>query len=95
MKYNNIIIFFREANEKYRTLLREVDSYKRSLEKESLKKDDLCKSANQLEQKKMNLQSSYDTVLIEFNNSKDEYSQLIQITEFEHLNLNQVLMVRI
>lgn len=74
-------------------LLMETNSYNRSAQKECHKNDDLMNLSNKLKQEQNNLQNSFKICLDKFNNLKDKYSKLMQMTEFQHQNLDQVLFV--
>lgn len=85
--------FFREVKNKYHTLLMEANSYKRSAQEQFHKNNDLQKLLYKLKENQNNLQNSLKTCLEKFNYLKDEYSKLIQITEFQNQNLDQVIFV--
>lgn len=86
-------VFFREAQNKYHTLLIEANSYKRSAQDEFHKNYDLHNLLSKLKREQNNLQNNFEMCLKKFNDLKDEFSKLIQITEFQHQNLNQVIIV--
>lgn len=93
--YKNIShsICFREAKNKYHTLLIEANSYKRSAYEETQKNYEFLDLLNKLKQEKNNLENSFKASLDKFSYLKDEHSKLIQITEFQLKNLDQVLFV--
>jgi hypothetical protein len=93
--YLYIIYIFRKAKDEHHALLVEANSYESNAQIESTRNIYLHNSSNELKLKQSDLQNSYYTLLDKFNRSKDEYSKLIQITNFEYLNLDQVLLVRI
>lgn len=84
---------FREAKNKFHTLLIEANSYNRSAQEEFHKNNDLINFSNKLKREQNNLENSYKICLDKINNLKDEYSKLMQMTEFQHQNLDQVLFV--
>jgi len=71
----------------------EANSYKRSAQDEFHKNKDLFNYLNKLKREQYNLQNNFKTNLDKFNSMKEEYSKLIQITEFQHQNLDQVTLV--
>jgi len=71
----------------------EANSYKRSAQDEFHKNKDLFNNLNKLKREQNNLQNNFKTCLDKFNCLKEEYSKLIQITSFQHQNLDQVLSV--
>lgn len=71
----------------------EANSYKRSVHEEYLKNEDFLSLLNKLKREKNNLQNNFKTCLDEVDNLKDEYSKLIQMTEFQNQNLDQVIIV--
>ncbi|XP_029345813.1 coiled-coil domain-containing protein 40-like [Acyrthosiphon pisum] len=83
---------FQEAKNKYHTLLMEANSYKRSAQDEFHKNKDLFNYLNKLKREQNNIQNNFKTCLDKFNGLKEEYSKLIQITEFQHQNLDQVTL---
>lgn len=85
--------FFREAQNKYHTLLMEANSYKRSVQDEFHKNYDLHNSSSKLKREQNNVQNCFKVCFNKFNGLKDEFSKLVQITEFQHQNLNQVIIV--
>jgi len=87
------IYIFREAKNKYQTLLIEANSYKRSAHDEFLKNKDLFNYLNKLKREQNSLQNNFQIYLDKFNCLKEEYSKLIQITEFQHQNLDQITLV--
>lgn len=74
-------------------LLMEANSYKRSAQEEFHKNNDLLNFINKLKQDQDHLNINFKVYLDKFNSLKDEYSKLIQITEFQHQNLDQVIFV--
>ncbi|XP_025204479.1 coiled-coil domain-containing protein 40-like [Melanaphis sacchari] len=82
-----------EAKNKYHTLLMEDNSYKRSVKEEFHKNKDLFNYLNKLKLEQNNLQNNFKTCLNKFNCLKEEYSKLIQMTEFQHQNLDQITSV--
>jgi len=95
MNLNKIyfLCIFREAKNKYQTLLIEANSYKRSAQDEFHKNKDLFNYLNKLTREQNNLQNNLKTYLDKLNCLKEEYSKLIQMTEFQHQNLDQVTLV--
>lgn len=91
--FTSSLAFFREAQNKYHALLIEANSYKRSAHDEFHKNYDLHNLLNKLKREQNNLQSSFNICLNKFSGFKDEFSKLVQITEFQHQNLNQVIIV--
>ncbi|XP_025411772.1 uncharacterized protein LOC112684452 [Sipha flava] len=89
-----IKIDFQKAKDEHHALLVEANSYESNAQIESTRNIYLHNSSNELKLKQSDLQNSYYTLLDKFNRSKDEYSKLIQITNFEYLNLDQVLLVQ-
>lgn len=71
----------------------EANSYKRSVQEESRKNDELINLLNKLKQEQFNSQNSFQSYLDKFNNFKDEYAKSVQIAEFQQKNLDQVLFV--
>lgn len=71
----------------------EANSYKRSAQDEFHKNNDLLNFINKLKREQDHLQNDFKIYLDKFNYLKDEYSKLIQITEFQHQNLDQVIFV--
>lgn len=71
----------------------EANSYKRSTQQEFQKNNDLIKLLYKLKQDQNNLQNKLKTCLDKLICMKDDYSKLIQITQFQHQNLNQVIFV--
>lgn len=84
---------FREAKNKYHTLLMEANSYKRSTQEEFYKNNDLLNIIHKLKREQKNNQNSFKTYLDKFSYLKNEYSKLLQITEFQNQNLDQVISV--
>lgn len=85
--------FFREAKNKYYTLLMEANSYKRSSQEQFHEHKNLHNYLNKLIREQNNLQNNFKMYLDKFNCLKEEHSKLIQITEFQHQNLDQVTLV--
>ncbi|XP_026805557.1 uncharacterized protein LOC113548720 [Rhopalosiphum maidis] len=81
-----------EAKNKYHTLLMEANSYKRSAKEEFRKNKDLFNYLNKLKREQNNLQNSFKTCLDKLNCLKEEYSKLIQMTEFQQQNLDQITL---
>lgn len=71
----------------------EANSYKRSAHEEYLKNEDFLSLLNKLKRDKNHLQNNFKTYLNEVNNLKDEHSKLMQMTEFQNQNLDQVIIV--
>lgn len=71
----------------------EANSYERSVIEEFHKNDDLKTSLDKLKREQIDLQNTFRTCLEKFNCMKDEYSKLIQITEFQYKNLDQITIV--
>jgi len=71
----------------------EANSYKRSAKEEFRKNKDLFNYLNKLKREQNNLQNSFKTCLDKLNCLKEEYSKLIQMTEFQHQNLDQITLV--
>lgn len=71
----------------------EANSYKRSVQDEFHKNYDLHNLLNKLKREQNNLQNSFKMCFNKFNGLKDEFSKLVQITEFQQQNLNQVIIV--
>lgn len=71
----------------------EANSYKRSVHEEFLKNEDIKHLLNKLEREQSSLQNTLKTCLDKFNSLKDKYSKLIQMTEFQNQNLDQILFV--
>lgn len=71
----------------------EANSYKRSALEESQKNNDFLSFLNRYKQEHNYLQDSFKINLNKYNCLKDEYSKVIQIIEFQNINMNQVLMV--
>ncbi|KAE9542832.1 hypothetical protein AGLY_002743 [Aphis glycines] len=86
---------FQEAKNKYHTLLMEANSYKRSAKEEFHKNKDLLNYLNKLKREQNNLQNNFKTSLDKFNCLKEEYSKLLQMTEFQHQNLDQITLEQI
>ncbi|XP_022161075.1 kinetochore protein SLK19-like [Myzus persicae] len=63
----------------------------------SIQQRDKCflktKNDFQLKREHNNLQNNFKTYLDKFNCLKEEYSKLIQMTEFQHQNLDQVTLI--
>jgi len=71
----------------------EANSYKRSAKEEFHKNKDLFNYLNKLKREQNNLQNNFKTGLDKFNCLKEEYSKLLQMTEFQHQNLDQITSV--
>lgn len=71
----------------------EANSYKRSFHEEFQKNEDLNNLFNKLKREQNTSQNALKTCLNKFNNLKDDYSKLIQMTEFQSQNLDQILFV--
>lgn len=71
----------------------EANSYKRSVHEEFQKNEDIDNLLNKLKREQNSLQNTLKTCLDQFNNLKDKYSKLIQMTEFQSQNLDQILFV--
>jgi hypothetical protein len=71
----------------------EANSFKHSVLEELHKNNDLLSFLNKYKQENNNLQNNFKINLDKFNCLKDEYSKIIQITEFQNFNLNQVILV--
>lgn len=71
----------------------EANSYKHSALEEFHKNNDFLSFLNKYKLENNYLQNNFKITLEKFNCLKDEYSKIIQITEFQNLNLNQVLLV--
>eukprot|EP00102_Acyrthosiphon_pisum_P020925 XP_016658135.1 PREDICTED: coiled-coil domain-containing protein 40 [Acyrthosiphon pisum] len=92
--WNDVLISIQQqAKNKYHTLLMEANSYKRSAQDEFHKNKDLFNYLNKLKREQNNIQNNFKTCLDKFNGLKEEYSKLIQITEFQHQNLDQVTLI--
>lgn len=91
--YMYTLFSFRESKNKYQALLMEANSYKRSALEEMQKNNDCLSFLNKYKQEHNFLQNNFKIHLDKFNCLKDEYSKVTQITEFENLNMNQVLLV--
>lgn len=72
-----------------------ANSYKRSAQEEFHKYNDLLNFLNKLKQEKIISQKNFKLNLDKYYCLKDEHSKLIQITEFQHQNLCNVISVRI
>lgn len=88
-----ILCIFREAKDKYHILLMESNSYKRSAQNEFRKHNDFLNFLSKLKREQDNFKKNFEIYLDKFNSLNDEYSKLIQMTEFQHQNLDQVILV--
>lgn len=71
----------------------ESNSYNDSVIEECHKKDNLKTSLDKLKREQIDLQCTFRTSLEKFNSLQDKYSKLIQITEFQYKNLDQITTV--
>jgi len=85
--------FFREEKNKYHILLTECYSYKRSLQVECHKNDELLHYLNKCTQNQMNLQNGYKTCLENFNYLRDKYFNILKMTELQNRNIDEVMFV--
>uniref|UniRef100_A0A2S2Q421 Coiled-coil domain-containing protein n=1 Tax=Sipha flava TaxID=143950 RepID=A0A2S2Q421_9HEMI len=90
--FQKIKIDLQESKNKYHALLMEANSFKHSVLEELHKNNDLLSFLNKYKQGNNNLQNNFKINLDKFNCLKDEYSKIIQITEFQNFNLNQVIL---
>ncbi|VVC28629.1 Hypothetical protein CINCED_3A025872 [Cinara cedri] len=88
--WNDVLINIQQRDKSFRKIKNDFH-YKRSVQEEFHKNDNLINVSNKLKYEQNNLQNSLKICLDKFNNLKDEYSKLIQMTEFQHQNLDQVL----
>lgn len=71
----------------------EANSYKRSIHEEFKRNEEFLNLLHNLNQEQISLQNNFKTCLDKYNNLKDEYSKLIQITDFQNQNLDHVIFV--
>lgn len=71
----------------------EANSYKRSAQEEYQKNDYLHNTLNKLKREQENSQYYYNMHLEQLNNLNNEYTKVIQITEFQNINLNDAMAV--
>lgn len=86
-------MFFREAQNKRQTLLTETNSYKCSAQEEIHKKMILHNLLKKLKREQNKLQHNFTMCSNRINGLEGEFSKLVQITEFQRQNLNQVIIV--
>lgn len=71
----------------------EANSYKRSAQEELKRNNDLLNFLKKSKQEQTNIQNNFKTCLDKLNYLKEEYSKLIQMTEFQNQNLDQIVFV--
>lgn len=84
---------FRETQNKRQTLQMEIKSYKCSVQNEIHKKLILHNTLKKQKREQNNLQHNFTMCSNKINDLKDEFSKLVQMTEFQRQNLNQVIIV--
>lgn len=71
----------------------EANSYKRSVQEEFHKNDDLKTSLNKLKREQNDLQNSFEINLEKLIRIKNNHLKLIQMTEIQYQNLDQITTV--
>lgn len=71
----------------------EANSYDRSAQEEFQKNYDLTTLSNKLKVEQSSLQNSFKISLEKFQTLKEEHFKFVRMTEFQNINLDQVLLV--
>ncbi|XP_050424677.1 putative leucine-rich repeat-containing protein DDB_G0290503 [Adelges cooleyi] len=79
-----------EAKNRYKTILLEANSYKRSAQEEIKKNEDFTTKLNKLKREQSGLQQNLNNCLNKLNKLRDEHSELLQIIKFQNINLNDL-----